>query len=175
MNRKKLVIGLVLVIGLAAVIYANLTPTRTSAVEVNTEKVARHDLEAIVSASGKIRPQRSVNISAETMGKVVGLAVNEGDTVTAGQFLLQIDPRNLQTQVNSREASLAAARSSLAETRRSLDSIRNLACAMGSRDSWLPSCCVNHRIAPLNQGPNRAIVCDAAVPQLHPIRAPGRA
>lgn len=124
MNRKKLVIGLVLVIGLAAVIYANLTTTRTSAVEVNTEKVARHDLEAIVSASGKIRPQRSVNISAETMGKVVGLAVNEGDTVTAGQFLLQIDPRNLQTQVNSREASLAAARSSLAETRRSLDSIR---------------------------------------------------
>jgi HlyD family secretion protein len=124
MNRKKLVIGLVIIIGIAAVIYANLATNRTTGVDVTTEKIARHDLEAIVSASGKIRPARSVNVSAETMGKVVGLAVNEGDTVTAGQFLLQIDPRNLQTQVNSREASLAAARSQLTETRRSLDNVK---------------------------------------------------
>lgn len=124
MNRKKLLIGLAIVLGLAAVIYANTTRTRTTGVEVTVEKVARHDLQAIVSASGKIRAQRSVNISAETMGKVVGLAVNEGDTVKAGQFLLQIDPRNLQTQVNSREASLAAARSQLAETQRSLENVK---------------------------------------------------
>lgn len=124
MNRKKLLIGLVVVVGLAAVIYANVTRTGTSGVDVTVEKIARHDLEAIVSASGKIRAQKSVNVSAETMGKVVGLAVNEGDTVTAGQFLLQIDPRNLQTQVNSREASLAAARSQLNETRRSLENVR---------------------------------------------------
>lgn len=124
MNRKKLLIGLVIVVGLAAVIYANTTRTRTTGVDVNVEKIARHDLEAIVSASGKIRAQKSVNVSAETMGKVVGLAVNEGDTVKAGQFLLQIDPRNLQTQVNSREASLAAARSQLNETRRSLENVR---------------------------------------------------
>jgi HlyD family secretion protein len=124
MNRKKLIIGLVIVVGLAAVIYANLNTNRTTGVSVETEKVSRQNLEAIVSASGKIRAQRSVNISAETMGKVVGLAVNEGDTVKAGQFLLQIDPRNLQTQVNSREASLDAARSQLVETRRSLDNVR---------------------------------------------------
>lgn len=124
MNRKKLLIGLVLVVGIAAVVFANLNTNRAVGVSVTTEKVARHDLQAIVSASGKIRPQRSVNISAETMGKVVGLAVNEGDTVTAGQFLLQIDPRNLQTTVNSREASLAAARSQLIETRRSLDNVK---------------------------------------------------
>ncbi len=125
MNRKKLIIGLVIVIGLAAVIYANLTVDRTTTVEVTSEKIARHDLAAIVSASGKIRAQRTVNISAETTGKVVNLAVNEGDSVTAGQFLLQIDPRNLQTMVDSREASLAAARSQLIETQRSIDSARN--------------------------------------------------
>ena len=124
MNRKKLIIGLVIVIGLAAVIYANLNTNRSTGVEVETEKIARHDLEAIVSASGKIRPQRSVNVSAETMGKVVGLAVNEGDVVKQGQFLLQIDPRNLQTQVNSREASLAAAQSQLVETQKSIDNAR---------------------------------------------------
>ncbi len=124
MNRKKLIIGLVIVVGLAVVIYANLNSNRSAGVEVETEKIARHDLEAIVSASGKIRPQRSVNVSAETMGKVVGLAVNEGDVVKQGQFLLQIDPRNLQTQVNSREASLAAARSQLLETETSIENAR---------------------------------------------------
>lgn len=124
MNRKKLLIGLVIVIVIGAVAYANLNFKRTPGVEVNTEKIVLRDLEAIVSASGKIRPQRSVNVSAETMGKVVGLAVNEGDIVKQGQFLLQIDPRNLQTQVNSREASLAAARSSLVEARNSIDNAR---------------------------------------------------
>ena len=64
-----------------------------------------------MSASGKIQPKRSVNISADTMGRVTDLAVDEGDRVKKGQFLLQIDPRNLRTAVQRSEASLAAARS----------------------------------------------------------------
>ena len=54
--------------------------------------VQKRNLEAIVSASGKIQPKRFVNISADTMGRVTELAVNEGDRVKKGQFLLQIDP-----------------------------------------------------------------------------------
>jgi HlyD family secretion protein len=124
MNRKKLLIGLVIVVVLGAIAYANLTFTRTPGVEIEVEKVILRDLEAIVSASGKIRPQKEVNVSAETMGKVVGLAVNEGDIVKQGQFLLQIDPRNLQTQVNSRQASLEAAKSALVEMRKSIDNAK---------------------------------------------------
>jgi HlyD family secretion protein len=121
MNRKKLLIGVGVVVILGAIAYANLAFKKETGADVTVEKIEQRDLEAIVSASGKIQPKRSVNISAETMGKVVGLKVNEGDTVTQGQFLLQIDPRNLQTAVNSREASLAANRSALEETRRSLE------------------------------------------------------
>jgi HlyD family secretion protein len=124
MNRKKVLIALVIVVVLGAIAYANLSFKRTTGVEVETEKIALRDLEAIVSASGKIRPQKSVNVSAETMGKVVGLAVNEGDIVKQGQFLLQIDPRNLQTAVNSRQASLEAAKSSLVEMRKNIDNAK---------------------------------------------------
>ena len=124
MNRKKLVIGVLIVVVLGAITYANLNFKRTPGLEINVEKVTSRDLEAVVSASGKIRPKKTVNIQAETVGKVVGLAVNEGDIVQAGQFLLQIDPRNLQTQVNRTGASLAAAQSQLAETRVSVENAR---------------------------------------------------
>ena len=48
------------------------------------------------------------------MGRVTGLAVNEGERVTKGQFLLEIDPRNLRTRVESGEASLQASASQAA-------------------------------------------------------------
>ena len=65
------------------------------------------DLEAIVSASGKIDPKKTVNISAQSMGRVTRLAVNEGDRVKAGQFLLQIDPVAAESAVRRDEASVA--------------------------------------------------------------------
>jgi HlyD family secretion protein len=114
---KKALIATGIVVVLGAIGYANFAFRRTSATEVTVEKVAKHDLEAIVSASGKIRAKKTVNISAETMGKVVTLAVAEGERVRRGQLLLEIDPRNLETMVQNREASLASARSQLDQTR----------------------------------------------------------
>ena len=83
---------------------------------VTTEAIRERDLDAVVSASGKIQPKRLVNISADTPGRVVDLAVNEGDRVRKGQFLLQIDPRSLRTRVDSGAASLEAAEASLEQT-----------------------------------------------------------
>ncbi len=73
MNRKKLFIGIGVVALLGAMAYANIVFKKDTGIEVTVEKIEKRDLEAIVSASGKIQPKRSVNISAETMGKVVGL------------------------------------------------------------------------------------------------------
>lgn len=117
MTRKKLFIGLGIVVALAAIGYANVAFHRTSSTSVTIEKIAPRDLEAIVSASGKVQPKRQVDISAETMGKIVSLNVQEGDSVKAGQPLLEIDPRNLQMTVDNHEASLATAHSLLEETR----------------------------------------------------------
>ena len=122
MKRKKLWIGLGIVVLLGAMAYANFGLKRSTGTSVTVEKVTRHDLEAIVSASGKIRAKKTVNISAETMGKVVNLTVMEGEKVKKGQLLLEIDPRNLETAVQNREASLATARSQLDQTRSSIES-----------------------------------------------------
>ena len=92
--------------------------------QVTTEAIRARDLEAIVSASGKIQPKRQVNISANTMGRVTRLAVEEGQRVKAGQFLLEIDPRSLDGQLQRGEASVAAAQSSLQQARRRASSRR---------------------------------------------------
>ena len=107
MSRKLLVGGLVILTG-AALVAVNLLFERSDAAEVDVEEIERRDLIAIVSAPGTIQPQLSVDMSASTMGRVTRLAVDEGERVTAGQFLLQIDPENLQAIVNRGEASLEA-------------------------------------------------------------------
>ena len=99
-RRTVVILGLVILIG-AAGGGATWWFRREKVPTVTTETIKTRDLEAIVSASGKIQPKRLVNISAETPGRVVELAVNEGDRVTRGQFLLQIDPKSLRTRVEA--------------------------------------------------------------------------
>ena len=123
-RKKKVWIGVVTLVILAAAAFAAFKFRRTEGITVNVEAIQRRNLDAIVSASGKIQPKRFVNISADTMGRVTGLAVNEGDRVKRGQFLLQIDPRNLRSRVQSGEASLQAARSQAEQLRLSLDTAR---------------------------------------------------
>jgi HlyD family secretion protein len=123
-RNKKIVVGVAIVLVLGALAFANFKFKRTNALEVTTEPVKKRHLEAIVSASGKIQAKRDGNISADTMGRVTDLAVDEGVRVTKGQFLLQIDPRNLKTAVQRTEASLAAARSQAEQTKLALESAR---------------------------------------------------
>jgi HlyD family secretion protein len=123
-RKKKILIGVGVLVVLGGVAFANFRFKRTVGITVNTEAVKKRKLDAIVSASGKIQPKRFVNISADTSGRVTDLAVNEGDRVTQGQFLMQIDPRNLRTRVTSGEASLGAAQSTAEQLKLSLESSR---------------------------------------------------
>jgi multidrug resistance efflux pump len=98
-NRKKIIIGVLIVLLATALVGANLYFKRDTGLSVQVEKIQKRNLESIVSASGKVRARTTVNISANTMGRVTKLAVEEGARVKAGQFLMEIDPRQLRTQV----------------------------------------------------------------------------
>jgi membrane fusion protein, macrolide-specific efflux system len=110
--RKKLLIGGGVLV-FAVIVVAILTGNRTRRVEVETAEVDRKPLVATVSASGTIHPKRSVDVSANTIGRVVRLAVAEGDTVAAGDFLLEIDPSEFRSVVRSLEAGLQSAEADL--------------------------------------------------------------
>jgi HlyD family secretion protein len=107
---------------LGAAAGANIYFRREQGPQVTTEAIRARDLEAIVSASGKVQPKRQVNISAQQMGRVTRLAVEEGQRVKKDQFLLEIDPRQLEGQLQRGEASVAAAKSGLAQARVSVAS-----------------------------------------------------
>jgi HlyD family secretion protein len=124
MSGRNVLIALGVVALGAAVVAANLWYKRDNGLPVTTEVIKTRDLEAIVSASGKIQPKSLVNISAETPGRVVELAVNEGDRVKKGQFLMQIDPKSLRSRVDNQEASLQAAAASLEQMRQSVETAR---------------------------------------------------
>src|SRR5437667_12334271 len=121
MSRKNILIVIGVVLVGAAVVAANLYFRREKGLTVTTEAIRMRDLDAVVSASGKIQPKRLVNISADTPGRVVDLAVNEGDRIRKGQFLLQIDPKSLRTRVDSGAASLEAEQGSPDQIRQSAE------------------------------------------------------
>jgi HlyD family secretion protein len=116
-RKKKVIITVIVVVVLGAAAGANIYFRREQGPSVEAEAIRARDLEAIVSASGRVQPKRQVEISANQMGRVTRLAVEEGQRVKAGQFLLEIDPRQLEGQLQRGEASVAAAKSGLEQAR----------------------------------------------------------
>ncbi len=101
---------IIIVVVLAVLVLVNMRARQGRALPVQVEKVEKRNLRMIVSASGSIRPKRQVDVSASNIGKVTRVAVEEGDRVKKGQFLLQIDPIRLESEVTQLRAMLESAR-----------------------------------------------------------------
>jgi HlyD family secretion protein len=122
--RRKWVLALIALVVIGGVAAAVYSRRGEEGIAVSSESIYKRDLESIVSASGKIDPKKTVNISAQSMGRVTRLAVQEGDRVKAGQFLLQIDPIAAESAVRRDQAAVAAAATGLEQARVSLQSSR---------------------------------------------------
>jgi HlyD family secretion protein len=122
-KRKVLwiLIAVVLLAVLGGFAYSKRGPQPT---EVQIAKVGREDLQAKVSANGKIQAQKKVDISATIPGQITHLAVDEGDEVKKGQFLLQIDQVNTRAMARSNEFSMQALRQELESARSALEQAR---------------------------------------------------
>lgn len=138
----------------AVLVLVNMRASRERALPVQVEQVEGRDMAMIVSASGSIRPKRQVDISASSFGKITRVGVEEGELVRKGQFLLQIDPIELESTVARLEATLEAAkmneRQAYAQMRKSkldLDRTRKLFDKGYLTDQEVETAETNHEIA----------------------------
>jgi HlyD family secretion protein len=120
-KRTKVILGVVAVVVLAGSVVGTIRVRRKGVVEVREEKVARRDLVAAVTASGKIQPKKKVDISADITGRITKISVHEGDVVTAGQFLLQIDPTVYEANLQRAEAAFSSSGALVVQARSNRD------------------------------------------------------
>lgn len=85
--------------------------------ELEFAKAKIVDIVEKVTASGKIQPELEVKISPDVSGEIIGLFVEEGDTVTKGQLLLKIRPDNYESMVEQMNASLNASKAQFEQSK----------------------------------------------------------
>lgn len=124
-RRGKLIAAIVGAAALIGVVTAAALKRGDKAVEVRLEKVQKRDLTAYVTASGQVQPHTKVDVASDVSGRIVKLSVKEGDMVTKGQFLLQIDPSTYQADVQREAAAVASAKADLARAKANLDQSAN--------------------------------------------------
>ncbi len=88
---------------------------RTPVVEAATARPAT--IEDTIEAVGSLESPNVVQLAPRSTGRIDFIEVREGDSVSAGQVLVRIDPAEAAAQVVQAEANLAQARSRLAEAR----------------------------------------------------------
>jgi HlyD family secretion protein len=110
---KNISIGALIAILIAAGIGYFVYARNRGVVGIQTSRVLRQDLTQTVSANGEIKPKKYVNISANTMGRIVQLPVREGDHVREGDLLIRLDSIQTNADVQSAQASLDAAQAEL--------------------------------------------------------------
>src|SRR5713101_5743748 len=120
-KRNKVLVGVGGVVLLFGIILVSASAKRERGAEVRFAKVGRRDLVAAVTSSGKIQPKKKVDISPDIQGRITQIAVHEGDYVTKGQFLLQIDPTIYQSEVQRAQAALATAEALALQARANRD------------------------------------------------------
>lgn len=88
--------------------------------------VENKDLPIVVSAVGRLVPNREVTLSAEVGGVVESYSADIGDRVEAGKTLVSIDPTDYRLALKEAEANLEVAQVRLYASKKSFTRTKNL-------------------------------------------------
>src|SRR6059058_4566465 len=82
---------------------------------VQIQRVSFQNADSEREFVGVVRARHETDLGFRVAGKIVARIVNVGDRVHAGDVIARLDPRDLALQVESAQAELSAATSSLAQ------------------------------------------------------------
>lgn len=121
-RKRKIVLGIgVAVVALVAFSAIQAANNKNKPIEVRLEQVGNKDLVAAVTASGKIEAKSQVDISSEVTARITRITVKEGDLVTKGQLLVELDQVQFLGAVERGTASLASIEAQLMQSRANRD------------------------------------------------------
>ena len=107
--KWKILIGVVVLLLIAAGVVASVTYNRRGVVTVQTGKVVREDITSVVTSSGEVKPRNYINLGAEFAGQLTDILVKEGDNVRKGQLVARIDETQSAADVMAQKAALNSA------------------------------------------------------------------
>lgn len=84
-------------------------------VPVDVTTVSLGSLEKTIPVTGSLAALQDVQLSAKQAGRVVTVTVREGDTVHAGQLIVQQDVSDLQANVRQAQANVASAQAKVSQ------------------------------------------------------------
>lgn len=120
LNKKKLIVGVALilvVIGCVSIFGKNKKAEGKQDIKnVKVEKVVVGSISTELEYASKLNPTQEITVLPKAGGKVASVNVDIGDKVTAGQVLFTLDAAQLQAQLQSQQAALAASNANLAKT-----------------------------------------------------------
>lgn len=143
------VAALVIVAGVAAFV---LIGSQGSGPEVETAQVDKRELAVTVTASGKIEAGLSADVFPPTAGTLDDIFVSDGESVTAGTKIAQMDTAPLESQLAQAEAGLAQAEAGLANVEQGGPSSADINAACAAVDAAYESyLAAKRQLAAVNQ------------------------
>ncbi|MFA6353744.1 MAG: efflux RND transporter periplasmic adaptor subunit [Candidatus Paceibacterota bacterium] len=106
---KKKIIWTVIVLLLLLVSWLIFKP-KTDISGIQTGTVQKQDIQKTVLATGQVVSSTDLSLSLQSSGVVKKVLVKEGDVVSVGQTLVELDTRDLLAQLHSAQASLTIAK-----------------------------------------------------------------
>src|SRR5512135_879830 len=112
-KKKVIIFSVIGFVAVALLLVLFLGSKKEPILPVQVEKVSRHTITQIVTATGKIQPEVQVKISPEVSGEIVLLPVKEGQRVRKGEVLMKIKPDVYIAQRDQFSAGLLRAKADL--------------------------------------------------------------
>jgi len=107
--KWKILLALGLILLVAGGVFASIRLNERGIVEVQTGRVLREDLTAIVTASGEIKPKNYITLGANTLAPapITDILVKEGDHVHKGQVVAKLQSVQANADVVAQKATIA--------------------------------------------------------------------
>lgn len=86
----------------------------------------KRDIDFAVQVSGDVQPATQLDVKGEVGGRILKLNVQPGVSVKAGQVLVEIDDRDILTELDSATTEIEGAKLTVDKTKRNFDRAKDL-------------------------------------------------